>query len=119
MQKNKTYKDRYKRKHSVLLCFNDAEFARVEELASMLKKPRASALRELILNKDFKIKKDIAKNKKADNVYYELNKIGVNINQIAKAINTDIDKFISNDFAEDFLIIFEEIINEIEKIKSR
>lgn len=114
----KNYKDRYQRKHSITLCFNDEEFAQVEELASMLKKPRATAVRDLILNKDFKLKKEISKNKTGD-VYFELHKIGVNINQIARAINTDIDKFISHEFAEDFLNLFEEITNEIEEIKRR
>ncbi|MQA51393.1 plasmid mobilization relaxosome protein MobC [Klebsiella pneumoniae] len=115
---SKNYKDRYQRKHSITLCFNDEEFAQVEELASMLKKPRATAVRDLILNKDFKLKKEISKNKTGD-VYFELHKIGVNINQIARAINTDIDKFISYEFAEDFLNLFEEITNEIEEIKRR
>jgi hypothetical protein len=64
-----SYKDRYQRKHSITLCFNDEEFAQVEELASMLKKPRATAVRELILNKEFKLKKEISKNKTGD-VYY-------------------------------------------------
>lgn len=113
-----SYKDRYNRKHSVTLCFNDEEFAQVEELASMLKKPRAKAIRELILNKEFKLKKEISKNENGD-VYYQLHKIGVNINQIARAINTDIDKFISHEFAEDFINLFEEITNEIEDIKRR
>ena len=115
---SKNYKDRYQRKHSITLCFNDEEFAQVEELASMLKKPRATAVRDLILNKDFKLKKEISKNKTGD-VYFELHKIGVNINQIARAINTDIDKFISHEFSEDFLNLFEEITNEIEEIKRR
>lgn len=115
---SKNYKDRYQRKHSITLCFNDEEFAQVEELASMLKKPRATAVRDLILNKDFKLKKEISKNKTGD-VYFELHKIGVNINQIARAINTDIDKFISYEFAEDFLNLFEDITNEIEEIKRR
>ncbi|MGP7886120.1 plasmid mobilization relaxosome protein MobC [Raoultella planticola] len=52
-------------------------------------------------------------------MYYELHKIGVNINQIARAINTDIDKFINQDFAEDFINLFEEITNDIEKIKGK
>lgn len=103
----KNYKDRYQRKHSITLCFNDEEFAQVEELASMLKKPRATAVRELILNKEFKLKKEISKKENGD-IYYELHKIGVNINQIARAINTDIDKFINQDFAEDFINLFEE-----------
>lgn len=84
----------------------------------MLKKPRAKAIRELILNKEFKLKKEISKNENGD-VYYQLHKIGVNINQIARAINTDINKFISHEFAEDFINLFEEITNEIEDIKRR
>lgn len=115
---SKNYKDRYQRKHSLTLCFNDEEFQQVEELAEALRKPRATAVRELILNKEFKLKKEISKNKTGD-VYFELHKIGVNINQIARAINTDIDKFISHEFAEDFLNLFEEITNEIEEIKRR
>ncbi|MCT8124338.1 MobC family plasmid mobilization relaxosome protein, partial [Klebsiella pneumoniae] len=70
------------------------------------------------LNKEFKLKKEISKNENGD-VYYQLHKIGVNINQIARAINTDIDKFISHEFAEDFINLFEEITNEIEDIKRR
>ena len=114
----KNYKDRYQRKHSITLCFNDEEFAKVEELASMLKKPRATAVRDLILNKEFKLKKEISKKENGD-IYYELHKIGVTINQIARAINTDIDKFINQDFAEDFINLFEEITNDIEKIKGK
>ena len=60
----------------------------------------------------------MSKNENCD-VYYQLHKIGVNINQIARAINTDIDKFISHEFAEDFINLFEEITNEIEDIKRR
>ena len=114
----KNYKDRYQRKHSLTLCFNDEEFQQVEELAEALRKPRATAVRELILNKNFKLKKEISKNEISD-IYYELHKIGVNINQIAKSINTDIDKFISHQFAEDFLNVFEEITNDIEIIKGK
>jgi molecular chaperone GrpE (heat shock protein) len=115
---SKNYKDRYQRKHSLTLCFNDEEFRQVEELADALRKPRATAVRELILNKNFKLKKEISKNEISD-IYYELHKIGVNINQIAKSINTDIDKFISHQFAEDFLNVFEEITNDIEIIKGK
>ena len=115
---SKNYKDRYQRKHSLTLCFNDEEFQQVEELAEALRKPRATAVRELILNKNFKLKKEISKNEISD-IYYELHKIGVNINQIAKSINTDIDKFISHQFAEDFLNVFEEITNDIEIIKGK
>ncbi|EOZ0808308.1 plasmid mobilization relaxosome protein MobC [Klebsiella pneumoniae] len=114
----KNYKDRYQRKHSITLCFNDEEFQQVEELAEALRKPRATAVRELILNKNFKLKKEISKKENGD-VYFELHKIGVNINQIAKAINTDIDKFISHEFAEDFINLFEEITNDIELIKGK
>ena len=70
-------------------------------------------------NKSFFIlKKEISKKENGD-IYYELHKIGVNINQIARAINTDIDKFINQDFAEDFINLFEEITNDIEKIKGK
>ena len=31
----KNYKDRYQRKHSLTLCFNDEEFQQVEELAAI------------------------------------------------------------------------------------
>lgn len=112
-----SYKDRYQRKHSITLCFNDEEIKQVEELASNLQKPKASAIRDLILNKQSALKKSINRNINSDLVY-QLNKIGVNINQISRAINTDIDKFISHDFAEEFISVFEEIISEIELIKS-
>ena len=41
---DENYKDRYQRKHSITLCFNDEEFAQVEELASMLKNPEQQPL---------------------------------------------------------------------------
>lgn len=113
-----SYKDRYQRKHSVTLCFNDDEIKQVEELSKDLKKPKATAMRELILNKQSILKKSVNRNMNSDLVY-QLHKIGVNINQISRAINTDIDKFISHDFAEDFINIFEEIILDIELIKSK
>lgn len=112
------YKDRYKRKHSLVLCFNDEEFETIENIVNKIRKPRATALREFILNKELKIKKDTRVSEKLNSVY-ELNKIGVNINQITRAINTDIDKFLSHDLAEDFLLVLEEIINDIETIKAR
>jgi hypothetical protein len=112
------YKDRYNRKNSVLVCFNDEEFKVVESISSTTRKPKATALREFILNKELKIKKSINTTEKSNSVY-ELNKIGVNINQITRAINTDMDKFLSHDLAEDFLLVLEEIINDIEIIKQR
>lgn len=114
----KSYKDRYQRKHSVTLCFNDDEIKKVDNITEALKKPRATAIRDIILSKEGKINRNINRNINSDLVY-QLNKIGVNINQISRAINTDIDKFISHDFAEDFLNVFEEIITEIELIKSK
>ena len=114
----KTIRIDTKRKHSITLCFNDKGICTGWRTGFYVEKPRATAVRDLILNKDFKLKKEISKNKTGD-VYFELHKIGVNINQIARAINTDIDKFISYEFAEDFLNLFEEITNEIEEIKRR
>lgn len=82
-----------------------------------MKKPRATAIRDIILSKEGKINRNINRNINSDLVY-QLNKIGVNINQISRAINTDIDRFMSHDLAEDFLIIFQEIVNDLEIIKS-
>jgi len=93
-----SYKDKYQRKHSITLCFNDEEIKQVEELSKDLKKSKATAIRELILNKQSKLKKSIIRNDNSD-LDYQLHKIGVNINQISRAINTDLDNFISYQFS--------------------
>lgn len=127
-QKNKTggvfmssvkqnYKDRYQRKNAVRLCFNDDEFAVVETIAKDKRKSKAAALRDFILDKESKIKKEIQITDKSG-VYYELHKIGVNINQIAKKMHTDIDLFLSGN-GEQFAYIIDEVIEEIEDLKRR
>lgn len=111
------YKDRYQRKNAVRLCFNDDEFAVVETIAKDKRKSKAAALRDFILEKESKIKKEIQITDKSG-VYYELHKIGVNINQIAKKMHTDIDLFLSGN-GEQFAYIIEEIIEDIESLKRR
>ncbi|MEY0768339.1 plasmid mobilization relaxosome protein MobC [Providencia huaxiensis] len=113
-----SYKDKYQRKHSITLCFNDEEIKQVEELSKDLKKPKATAIRELILEKQSKLKKSIIRNDNSD-LDYQLHKIGVNINQISRAINTDLDNFISHQFSNEFMLIFETIISDLETIKSK
>lgn len=117
MEEKKFYKDRYKRKNSVRLCFNDQEFSAVEEISKDKRKPKSTALREFILEKKGKIKKEIKTTKDAS-IYYELHKIGVNVNQIAKKMNTDIEFFLSGN-GEQFAFLFEEILTDIEEIKKR
>ena len=117
-----SYKDKYQRKNSITLCFNDNEYDIAKEFASHMNMPLATALRTIITTRQNEILKDIRKKTKSKSnadLVYELNKIGVNINQISRAINTDIEKFISHDFAEDFISVFENIISDIELIKSK
>lgn len=117
MEVKKFYKDRYQRKNSVRLCFNDLEFSIVEKIAKDKRKSKATALREFILDKEIKVKKDIQLTDQSG-VYYELHKIGVNINQIAKKMNTDLEQFLSGN-GEEFAYLMEEIFEYIEYIKNR
>ncbi len=117
MTVKKFYKDRYQRKNSVRLCFNDLEFSIVEQIAKDKRKSKATALREFILDKETKIKEDIQLTERSG-IYYELHKIGVNINQIAKKMNTDLDLFLSGN-GEAFASLIEEIFEDMEYIKKR
>lgn len=117
MAEKKFYKDRYQRKNSVRLCFNDEEFSIVEEISKNKRKPKSTALREFILEKKGIIKKE-TKITESSNIYFELHKIGVNINQIAKKMNTDLDQFLEGN-GEQFAFLFEEIFIELEEIKRR
>jgi predicted transcriptional regulator len=72
---------------------NDDEYLKIEKITSALNVPRATASREiLILNADVVL----SKIKKSDNksLLLELNKIGNNLNQITKKINSNIDLFL-------------------------
>jgi len=111
----KNYKERYQRKNFVSLCLSDEEMAKVDELTKRLNTTRAAAIRELVLVTATKVKNKINKNDDKEK-FFLLSKISNNINQIAKKMNTDIDLFLSGN-GEQFAIIFDQILDDIEKIK--
>lgn len=111
----KTYKDRYQRKNFISLCLNDEELKDVELLAEKLDLKRASAIRALLLNKSVILKNKIKSNENKDHLLL-LNNIANNINQIAKKMNSNIEKFLSGN-GEQFVYLFEELKEDIEKIK--
>lgn len=111
----KTYKDRYQRKNFISLCLSDEELTEVEFLAEKLDLKRASAIRALLLNKSSILKNKIKNNENKGQLLL-LNNIANNINQIAKKMNTNIEIFISGN-GEQFAYLFEELIEDIEKIK--
>lgn len=111
----KTYKDRYQRKNFISLCLSDEELTEVELLAEKLDLKRASAIRALLLNKSSILKNKIKNNENKGQLLL-LNNIANNINQIAKKMNTNIEIFISGN-GEQFAYLFEELIEDIEKIK--
>jgi tRNA U34 5-carboxymethylaminomethyl modifying GTPase MnmE/TrmE len=116
MLKTKTYKDRYQRKNFISLCLNDEELKDVELLAEKLDLKRASAIRALLLNKSAILKNKIKNNENKEHLFL-LNNIANNINQIAKKMNTDIDFFINSGNGEQFAYLFDELTEDIEKIK--
>lgn len=104
---SKNYKEKYKRKNMISLCLNDDEFLKIQNLASALNVPRATAVREvLILNAD----SVLSKIKKNDNkaLVLELNKLGNNLNQITKKINTNIELCLSGE-GENFALAFDNL----------
>lgn len=116
MLKTKTYKDRYQRKNFISLCLNDEELKDVELLAEKLDLKRASAIRALLLNKSSILKNKIQNNEHKEHLFL-LNNIANNINQIAKKMNTNIDFFINSANGEQFAYLFDELTEDIEKIK--
>ncbi|ELM8169193.1 plasmid mobilization relaxosome protein MobC [Raoultella ornithinolytica] len=103
----KSYKDKYKRKNMISICLNDDEYLKIEKITSALNVPRATATREiLILNADVVL----SKIKKSDNksLLLELNKIGNNLNQITKKINSNIDLFLKEE-GEAFALSFDQL----------
>ena len=103
----KSYKDKYKRKNMISICLNDDEYLKIEKITSALNVPRATATREiLILNADVVL----SKIKKSDNksLLLELNKIGNNLNQITKKINSNLDLFLKED-GEAFALSFDQL----------
>ena len=114
----KTYKDRYRRKNFISLCLNDEELKDVELLAEKLDLKRASAIRALLLNKSAILKNKIKNNENKEHLFL-LNNIANNINQIAKKMNTNIDFFINSANGEQFAYLFDELTEDIEKIKGQ
>lgn len=114
----KTYKDRYQRKNFISLCLNDEELKDVELLAEKLDLKRASAIRALLLNKSAILKSKIKINENKEHLFL-LNNIANNINQIAKKMNTNIDFFINSANGEQFAYLFDELTEDIEKIKGQ
>lgn len=111
---SKSYKDKYKRKNMISLCLNDDEFLKIQNLASALNVPKATAARDvLILNAD----SVLSKIKKNDNkaLVLELNKLGNNLNQITKKINTNIELCLSGE-GENFALAFDNLNETFKKI---
>jgi len=113
----KTYKDRYQRKNFISLCLSDEELTEIELLAEKLDLKRAAAIRALLLNKSAILKNKIKNNENKEHLFL-LNNIANNINQIAKKMNTNIESFISGN-GEQFAYLFEELTEDIEKIKGQ
>jgi len=101
MKEKKFYKDKYQRKNMVSLCFSDEEISKIDAVNNFLNVPRATAIREIIIDDTNKILSKIKKNQNQDLVL-SLNKIGNNLNQITKKINSNLELFINNDDAENF-----------------
>lgn len=86
------------------MCLNDEELSELENIAERLNMKRAAAAREI---------------KKNDNseILFLYSKISNNINQIAKKMNTNLDKFLSGN-GEEFALLIEEIFEDMEKLKN-
>lgn len=105
--KVKNYKDKYKRKNIISICLDDDEFKKIEKITSSLNVPRATAIREvLIFDADIVLSK-IKKNSNKE-LLLELNKIGNNLNQITKKINSNLDLFLKED-GEAFALSFDQL----------
>lgn len=103
----KNYKDKYKRKNMISICLNDDEYLKIEKITSALNVPRATATREiLILNADNVLSK-IKRNSNKE-LLLELNKIGNNLNQITKKINSNLDLFLKEE-GEAFALSFDQL----------
>ena len=109
------YKEKYQRKNFVSLCLSDQEMAEVDELTKRLDLTRAAAIRELLLTSTTKLKNRIHKNDDKEQLFL-LSNVANNINQLAKKINTNIDYFLSGN-GEQFAYLFDQIVDDIEKIK--
>ncbi|HEK0777974.1 TPA: plasmid mobilization relaxosome protein MobC [Proteus mirabilis] len=114
IQKTKTYKDKYKRKNMISLCLNDEEFEKVKSLSENLNIPRATAIREVLILKADAVLSKIKKNDNKE-LILELNRIGNNLNQITKKINSNLELCLSGE-GENFAIAFDNLNETFYKI---
>ena len=112
----KNYKDKYQRKNFISLCLSDEELSEVENIADRLNMKRAAAAREILVSNSKRLKSQIKKNDNSE-ILFLYSKITNNINQIAKKMNTNLDKFLSGN-GEEFALLIEEIFEDMEKLKN-
>ncbi|EBO7547050.1 hypothetical protein L349_09739 [Enterobacter sp. MGH 3] len=110
------YKERYQRKNFISLCLSDEELSEVENIADRLNMKRAAAAREILVTNSKRLKSQIKKNDDAE-ILFLYSKISNNINQIAKKMNTNLDKFLSGN-GEEFSLLIEEIFEDLERLKN-
>lgn len=111
--KVKTYKDKYKRKNMISLCLDDDEYLKIKKIADELNVPRATAVRKILISNANVILSEIKKNDNKD-LILELNKIGNNLNQITKKINSNIEYFLMGD-AETLALSIDELNENFNK----
>ena len=111
---SKSYKEKYKRKNMISLCLNDDEFLKIEKITSALNVPRATASREILISNADSILSKIKKNNNKDLVL-SLNKIGNNLNQITKKINSNLNLCLSGE-GENFALAFDNLNETFNKI---
>lgn len=111
---SKNYKAKYKRKNMVSLCLNDDEYLKIEKITSALNVPRATASREILISNADDI---LSKIKRNDNkvLVLELNKIGNNLNQITKKINSNLELCLSGE-GENFALAVDRLNETFNKI---
>lgn len=114
IQKIKTYKDKYKRKNMISLCLDDEEFEKVKSISEYLNVPRATAVREVLISNANVVLSKIKKNDNKE-LILELNRIGNNLNQITKKINSNLELCLSGE-GENFAIAFDNLNETFYKI---
>ncbi|MEY0656007.1 plasmid mobilization relaxosome protein MobC [Providencia rettgeri] len=114
IQKIKTYKDKYKRKNMISLCLDDEEFEKVKLISECLNVPRATAVREVLISNANVVLSKIKKNDNKE-LILELNRIGNNLNQITKKINSNLELCLSGE-GENFAIAFDNLNETFYKI---
>ena len=95
---------------------DERELSEVENIADRLKMKRAAAAREILVSNSKRLKSQIKKNDNSE-ILFLYSKISNNINQIAKKMNTNLDKFLSGN-GEEFALLIEEIFEDMEKLKN-